>query len=171
VWIAIWEAIATTLPARVGKVVPSAAGVMRQSAIYRHPEKGPRAPGPYLYGLYLCKAIFVSLSSRLIFRRQYLSPMSLQPFQSDALPAFFSALPSAFRSRLFAAFPTCSLIVPVTSWKLPLILSFVLDFICFLVPLHRNGDCHADARVSLVVHVIPIVLVDNVDRVGLVPVV
>ena len=41
----------------------------------------------------------------------------------------------------------------------------------WIEPLHRNADCNADARISLVVHVISIVSVDNVNIVGLVPVV
>ncbi len=43
-----------------------------------------------------------------------------------------------------------------------------------LVPgrgLHRDADGDADARISLVVHVIPIVLIDDIHVVGLVPVV
>src|ERR1019366_172756 len=37
--------------------------------------------------------------------------------------------------------------------------------------LHRNADCDADTRVPLVVHVVPIVDVDNINFVGFVPIV
>src|ERR1035437_585117 len=56
------------------------------------------------------------------------------PIRCCTLPVFFSAFPSAFKLRSLIAFPISSLIVPFTSWKLPLILSFVLVFICLLRP-------------------------------------
>ena len=37
--------------------------------------------------------------------------------------------------------------------------------------LHRDADCDPDTWIPLVVHVIPIVLIDNINIVGLVPVV
>src|SRR5208282_6321609 len=65
-------------------------------------------------------------------------------------PTFFSALPSVLKLRLPVALPTSSLIVPFTSWKLPLIWSFVLVFIFLLrpckariaFPLSHFEGCH-----------------------------
>ena len=37
--------------------------------------------------------------------------------------------------------------------------------------LHRDADCDPDTWIPLVVHIIPIVLIDNINIVGLVPVV
>src|ERR1017187_7520409 len=54
------------------------------------------------------------------------------PIRCCTLPAFFSVFPSTFISRSLVALPTCSLIDPFTSWKLPLSLSFVLVFIFLL---------------------------------------
>src|SRR5450755_828877 len=48
-------------------------------------------------------------------------------------PTFFSALPRVSRLGLFVTFPTVSLTLPFTSSRLPLISSFVLGFICFLL--------------------------------------
>src|ERR1700732_3758157 len=44
-----------------------------------------------------------------------------------------SALPSASKSRLFVTWPAVCLTLPFTSSTLPLISSFVLGFICFLL--------------------------------------
>src|ERR1039457_1994747 len=66
------------------------------------------------------------------------------PIFCCTMPSFFSAFPSAFKLRSFVTFPTPSLIVPATSWKLPLILSFVLVFIFLLFSF-----CPRKARISV----------------------
>ena len=42
---------------------------------------------------------------------------------------------------------------------------------CDRYVLHRDADCNTNAGISLVVHVVPIIGIDNVNIVGLVPVV
>src|SRR5208283_2617234 len=66
------------------------------------------------------------------FRFSFATDSLASPIRCCTLPTFFSAFPSAFNWRSLVAFPTCSLMVPFTSWKLPLSLSFVLVFIFLL---------------------------------------
>src|ERR1019366_352388 len=76
------------------------------------------------------------------------------PIRCWTFPTFFSAFPSAFISRSLVAFPTCSLIDPFTSWKLPLSLSFVLVFI-FLLGRRAARSAVAPNRSEAVTFVIP----------------
>ena len=80
--------------------------------------------------LVVCMVYFAIKSASFPFNFKTVSLAS--PIRCCTLPAFFSVFPSAFIVRSFVAFPTCSLIVPFTSWKLPLSLSFVLVFVFLL---------------------------------------